>query len=175
MDNPDRQETFVRLLTRHERELRRYALALLADPGAVDDVLQETSVALWRKCSEYNDAEPFVPWACRFVYYEVLKYRRQQRMQKRFFSEATVELLASECVPLDDAFDRERSALQDCLTQLPVADRELIGLRYATNVSIANLASETGQPAKGLYRALERIRHLLVACVQRKLALEGGQ
>jgi RNA polymerase sigma-70 factor (ECF subfamily) len=173
VEHSEQHEQFVRLLTRHDRELRRYACVLLADPAAVDDVMQESSVALWRKCEEYDAAQPFVPWACRFVYYEVLKYRKQQQTRRRFFSDAAVEALAEECVPRPDEYDAQRRALQDCLTLLPAADRELIGLRYATNASIATLARETGQPAKALYRALERIRRALTECVGSKLAAEG--
>lgn len=175
MEQAERHETFVRLLTQHERELRRYAVMLLADAVAVDDVLQESSVALWRKFDEFDSTQPFVPWACRFVYYEVLKHRKQQQTRRRFFSEATLEALADECVPSHDVFEAQRRALSDCLAQLPISDRELIGLRYATSASIATLARDTGQPAKALYRALERIRRVLSECVQRKLALEGGQ
>ena len=51
---------------------------------------------------------------------------------------------------------------------------ELIGMRYATASTIADLAEESGLPVKSLYRALERIRRALAECVQRKLAAEGG-
>ena len=174
VEHPERHELFVRFLTRHERELRRYALMLLADPIAVDDVMQESSVALWRKFDDFDSVRPFVPWACRFVYFEVLKHRKQQRSRRRVFSDDTIEAIAEECVPGEDQIETQRRALQDCLTRLPASDRELIGLRYATNASISNLAKETGQSAKVLYRALERIRRALTECVQRKLAVEGG-
>jgi RNA polymerase sigma-70 factor (ECF subfamily) len=170
-----RQEMFVRLFARHERELRRYALTLLADPVAVDDVIQESSVALWRKFDSYRSAEPFLVWSCKFVYFEALKYRKKWQSQRRFFSSETFEALARESEPVAEQQETERIALQDCLGKLPQADRELIGLRYATETTIADLAVETGQPAKALYRALERIRRVLALCVQRKLSLEGLQ
>ena len=174
MESSERHELFVRLLARHERELRRYALMLLADPAAVDDVVQETSVSMWRKFDEYQTDQPFLPWACRFAYFEVLKHRKRQRTRRRFFSDATVEVLAQEPIPTEKTFEEERSALEDCLSRLPPADRELIGMRYATRTTIANVADASGLPAKSLYRALERIRRALAECVERKLAVDGG-
>jgi RNA polymerase sigma-70 factor (ECF subfamily) len=169
----DRQELFVRLFARHERELRRYAMTLLADLVAVDDVMQETSVALWRKFDAYRTEQPFLAWACKFTYFEALKYRKKWQSQRRFFSSETFEALAEDTEPVAEQHESERLALQDCLTKLPEADRELVGLRYATETSIAELAGATGQPAKSLYRALERIRRVLALCVQKKLAFEG--
>lgn len=160
------------MFARYERQLRRYALTLLADPVAVDDVIQESSVAIWRKFDDYRIEEPFLAWACKFTYFEALKYRKKWQSQRRFFSEESFEALARESEPVEQ-HESERTALRDCLSKLPQADRELVGLRYATETSIAALAVETGQSAKGLYRALERIRRVLLLCVQRKLSLEA--
>ncbi|MDB5385855.1 MAG: cnrH 2 [Planctomycetaceae bacterium] len=173
MELQNRQELFVRLFARHERALRRYALTLLADPVAVDDVIQESSVAIWRKFDAYRTEDPFLVWSCKFVYFEALKYRKKWQSQRRFFSSETFEALARESEPIADQHESERIALQDCLSKLPQADRELVGLRYATETTVAALAEETGQSAKGLYRALERIRRVLMLCVQRKLAMEA--
>ena len=175
MEDLDRHELFVRLLARHERDLRRYVLTLLADASAADDVLQETCVALWRKFAEYRTDQLFLPWACRFAYFEVLKHRKRQQTHRRFFSDATVEALADEGIPNEDRLVEERRALQDCVARLPAQDRDLIGLRYATGATVADLARDMGQPAKSLYRALERIRRLLAECIERKLALEGSR
>lgn len=174
MESADRQEMFVRLLARHQAGLRRYVLILLADPTSVDDVLQETSVAIWRKFEEYQADQPFLPWACKFAYFEVLKHRRKQTTQRRMFSDTVIEALAEESVPREDRLASERAALAGCLDQLPASDRELVGLRYATAATVATLARETGQSAKALYRDLERIRRLLADCVRRKVALDGG-
>ncbi|MDB5339784.1 MAG: cnrH 2 [Planctomycetaceae bacterium] len=174
MELQDRQELFVRLFARYERELRRYALTLLADSVAVDDVIQESSVALWRKFDDYRVEDPFLAWACKFIYFEALKYRKKWQSQRRFFSPETFEALAREAEPVAEQQESERLALRDCLSLLPVADRELVGLRYATETTIASLAKETGQTAKSLYRALERIRRVLALCVQKKLAAGGN-
>ncbi len=73
-------ELLVRLLSRHQEDLFRYIFALLPHEEDARDVLQETSVALCRKFSEYDPGRPFLAWAFRFAHLEVLKHReRSQR------------------------------------------------------------------------------------------------
>ena len=54
-DQPPPNERFVRLLSQNEREIRRYIATLLPDRNAADDVMHETSIALWNKCDEYRE------------------------------------------------------------------------------------------------------------------------
>ena len=65
-------ELLVGLLTAHQQELFRYIFALLPHEEDARDVLQETSVALCRKFDEYDPSQPFLPWAYRFAFLEVL-------------------------------------------------------------------------------------------------------
>lgn len=173
MDEIRRQELFVRLLTQYERNLRRYVTSLLPDRSGVDDVLQETSVALWKKFDDYRPDEPFIPWACRFAYFEVLKHRKNSRNQRLRFSDEVVEALAQERLAHQGLLDAQATALEGCLAKLPPSDRELIEKRYGGESSVADFARDAGLPAKPLYRAMERIRRGLLECVNRRLALEG--
>lgn len=163
-------EQFVRLLSAHDRELRRYILTLLPDRSAADDVMQETSIALWRKLDEYQDDLPFLNWACRFAYYEVLKHRKRQQVRNRRFCEATFEAIAKERVDEQEHLEARRGALEECLSEISESDRELVGLRYATGATVAELAQEIEQSAKRLYRELERIRRYLLHCVRQRLS-----
>jgi RNA polymerase sigma-70 factor (ECF subfamily) len=173
-DNHPDHERFMRLYSQHDVEIRRYVLTLVADRNVADDVMQETSVALWQKFDEYQDDRPFINWACRFAYYEVLKHRKRQKVQRRYFCEATVEALAEERLREHEDLLARRKALQTCLEKLPHADRDLVGLRYSTGATVADLAKEIDEPAKKIYRALERIRRALLNCVNQRLSAEGA-
>ena len=54
-DTPDPHETFLRLWTRHEPELRAFVRACCPRAQEVDDVMQEESVAALRKFSKLDD------------------------------------------------------------------------------------------------------------------------
>src|SRR5438105_4078585 len=86
-------EEMVRLLSRHQDELFRYIFALLPHEEDARDVLQETSVALFRKVAEYDPAKPFLAWAYRFAYLEVLKQRERNQHAARFLRPDILERL----------------------------------------------------------------------------------
>jgi len=67
MSSPE-QADFLRIYSRHHRDLYRYALMLVVRQSDADDVLQEASVALWKKFGDYDTSLPFLPWAKRVVY-----------------------------------------------------------------------------------------------------------
>ena len=89
-------EHFVRLLTRHERALYRYVVSLLPAAQEADDVMQDTATVLWKKFSDYDASRPFLPWAMRFAYFEVLKLRRRRGRNRLVFSDELMEKLADE-------------------------------------------------------------------------------
>ena len=74
--DPIDQSDFMRLFLRHERDLRVFARGLLPNWPAVDDVLQEASVVMWKKLHQLEQEEAFFTWARVIVRYEALRARR---------------------------------------------------------------------------------------------------
>ncbi len=84
-------ERFVRLLADGQREVLRYILALVPDVHDAHEILQDTAVDLWKKFDQYDPAYPFIPWACRFAFRRVLKYREQKVRRGRCLSLDVIE------------------------------------------------------------------------------------
>src|SRR6185436_14726148 len=93
---PSNMELLVRLLMKHQEDLFRYIYALLPHEEDARDVLQETSVSLYRKFADYNPSKPFLAWAFGFAYLEVLKQRERNQRGRKHLREELVELLARE-------------------------------------------------------------------------------
>lgn len=167
-------EVFVALISQHDRAIRRYVRTLVIDRAAVDDVMQEVTVELWRKFSTYDPAQPFVNWAYGFARHKVFKYREKQARQPRRLSDEAVRLLADEHPDHDPLLERRREALPRCIEKLNDDDRRLLRARYAGPINLAQLAQVTGSDAKSLYRALDRIRHALLRCIDRAMATDGA-
>ena len=74
---------YVRLWTRHQAEVERYVYMMVPRPADPAEVLQDVSVLLWQKWEQYDSARPFVPWAIRFAYLEVLKQRQEITVQEK--------------------------------------------------------------------------------------------
>jgi RNA polymerase sigma-70 factor (ECF subfamily) len=165
----DRDELLVRLLLRHQDDLFRYIFCLLPNREDAQDVLQETSIAIYRKFAAYDDQKPFLAWAFGFAYLEVLKHRERKGRESRIFSEELVSLLAHERDSRQESLDARLQVLDTCLKELPPADRELIHHRYVLNSSIDALLGRFKTSRRTLFRNLDRIRRTLFTCINRKL------
>ncbi|MFV1964884.1 MAG: sigma factor [Pirellulaceae bacterium] len=101
--SPTDHEAFLRLFTRFEGNLRAFVASLLPTREGVDDVMQESSVVLWRKFPDSDQSgadSDFLGWAFMIARYEVLKYRRRRATDRLQFSEDVFELLAGEATTL---------------------------------------------------------------------------
>ena len=172
MEAPDPQlsELLVRLLSRHQEDLFRYIFALLPHEADARDVLQETCVALFRKFAEYDAAKPFLAWAYRFAYLEVLKQRERNQRSVRHLSAAVIQRLAQEREQQEPVLHARLQALEHCLEALPPLDQKLIRLRYQRQVDADELARQQGTSRRTVFRELDRIRSALLLCISRRLA-----
>ena len=168
-----RAELLVRLLARHQEDLFRYIFALLPHEEDARDVLQETSVALYRKFADYDPAKPFLAWAYRFAYLEVLKQRERNQRGTRYLSLQLVERLAREREQHEPVLQARLQALDQCLQELPPADRDLIRQRYQCKAGTEELLRQCGASRRTLFRRLDRIRRLLFDCISRRVAAAG--
>ncbi len=169
----ERTELLVRLLARHQDELFRYIFSLLPHEEDARDVLQETSVALCRKFADYDPDKPFLAWAYRFAYLEVLKQRERNQRGRRHLSPGLIERLAREREEHESVLQARLQALEHCLEELSPADRELIRSRYHGKVRTDELVRFSGASRRTLFRNLDRIRRLLLECINRRVAAAG--
>jgi RNA polymerase sigma-70 factor (ECF subfamily) len=165
-----RTELLVRLLSRHQDDLFRYIFALLPHEEDARDALQETSVALYRKFAEYDAARPFLPWAYRFAYLEVLKQRERNQRGARLLNPDLLERLAHEREQHEPVLQVRLRALEQCLDELSAADRALIRQRYQEKAPTDELVRQSGASRRTLFRLLDRIRRLLFECISRRTA-----
>lgn len=172
-DSEQRTERLVLLLTQHQQALFRYVFALLPSEADARDVMQETSLALVRKFDQYDPTKPFLPWAYRFAYLEVLKQRERTRRGPLPFSEDVMELLHEERMQHEGQLDARLQALDRCLQKLPSDDRELVTYRYDQRRPAEEIMAHLALSRRTLFRNLERVRRMLHDCVTRQLQAEG--
>ena len=170
------ESDFMRLFLRSESDLRAFARTLLPTWEAVDDVLQESSVVMWKKLGQLENEAGFLPWAKVIVRFESLRARRRVARDRLVLSEETIALLADEALQVsEDLFRRERDALKGCLRKLTDNHRKLVLMPYLRSGEVAELAERTKRSANSLYKLLGRIREKLKLCVERELSIEGGR
>ena len=160
---------FVKALTHHDRDLRRYLYTLVMDELAVDEVMQETALTLWEHYAEYDNSRPFMPWACRFAYFKVLERRRTVSRQRAILRDDVWELVQQTATSqLTRGNDRDK-ALTNCLQNLSNADRDLLRRRYLDGERVIDLADYLQKSVKHLYNRIDRLRLRLADCIDRRL------
>lgn len=167
-------EQFVRQLTDYQSRLRAYVLAILGNPDAVGDVLQETNVALWRKASQFVDGTDFGAWARSVAYFEVLAYRKRRNKDRHVFDDDLLREVAAEAAEQTDALDAELVTLQRCVERLSQLDQRLVQSRYAPGGSVKELAKLRGKSAGAISLALYRIRNELADCIEQSSGRNGA-
>jgi RNA polymerase sigma-70 factor (ECF subfamily) len=140
----------------------------------MEEVVQQTCVVLWQKFPEYEEGTDFLAWACTIARFETLKHRRRRARDRHLFAEELLVLLADEGAAEAARRERERRALDGCIARLPRQQQELIQRCYCGAGSIKEAAESLGRSAKGLYKALDRIRRQLLECIESALAQEAA-
>jgi len=168
-------DQFLRLYSHSQRRIHNYIATFVYDPTAVDEVLQETSIVLWRKFSAFREDGNFYHWACGIARLEVLKYLRTNQRTALPLDEHVMELISAERQAMDKGLDHRREALEHCLGTLGETDRALVHRCYAGIGSFKAVAVELGRPVNAVYKSLGRIRSVLFECIERRLIAEEGR
>jgi RNA polymerase sigma-70 factor, ECF subfamily len=172
-DNIARNEEFARLLGLNQGRVFTYIATLLPCRADAEDVLQRTSIVLWRKFDQFDPSASFVRWAYGVAYREALKYLRQQSRQRQVFREAVLEKLTRTHIARSDLLEKRRLAMDDCVAQLSPTDREIIEhYYYQGKTTAADVAQELGRPTNTVLHALVRIRGSLHRCIDEAVSSE---
>ena len=169
----DPSSEFVRLWTRHQAEVERYLYMMIPRQADAQEVLQDVSVLLWKRWDQYDRDRPFVPWAIRFAYFEVLKWRQRQARERLVFSDALLEQLHRRQDDESPVMEVRSRALDACLGKLSEQQRKWVQLRYGRHGAVKEEAEKTGISMHKIYYALEKIRGQLLDCVDLFLRKEG--
>ena len=166
-------DALVAELVRHQRRIYIFIASLLPNPADVEDVYQQTCMALWKKRDELGDVRDFFSFACGFARNEALhQLRRNARKGAVQLNERLVSTLA-------DEFERDAEpeayieALGGCLAKLQAKQRDLLQRRYTGLETVKEIASDLRVSTAALTMRLQRIRHALIKCVENTLAAEG--
>ena len=169
----DKTVEFVKLWTQYHRDVERYVFSMHPRSSDVKEIVQEVSVRLWEKWDSYDQERPFLPWAMRFAFLQVLKWRQSKARDRLVFSDDLLDQINTTNDYEEPLMEARRKALSSCLEKLNSDDRRLVEMRYGRHGAIKEEASKTGVKMHKLYYALERIRIQLLNCIELKLQRSG--
>jgi RNA polymerase sigma factor (sigma-70 family) len=159
-------DALAMLYDRYGRAAYSLALRIVRDPALAEDAVQEGFLAAWRGAARFDAGRAKVStWLLTLVHHKAVDLVRR---------EAARPIQATDVVP-DDA-DRtdvagdviaglERTRIDDALTRLSAAHREVLTLAYFGGLTQSELAARLGEPIGTIksrtHAALQRLAELL--------------
>src|SRR5689334_20301944 len=159
------RKRLMALMTRHQRQIFAYIYALVPNRYDAEDLLQETSLVICEKFQEFEDGTDFVAWACQIAYWRVRYSRQKYARSKVVFNQEIVDAVAQTASTMIEELDDRHIALARCLQKLPARDRDLLLVRYEPGSGVEEAARRSGRTLQTAYKALARLRKLLLDCV----------
>lgn len=135
----------------------RLACAMLHDPQAAQDAVQNASLIAWRKMGRLQDRDRVRAWFLTIVANECRNAgRRRWSRVVRLGLPPALSVISGEQQSVD------RADLREALRRLPHEDRLVVSLYFYLDMPLADVAAVAGKSVdatrKRLYRAIHRLR-----------------
>ena len=180
------REAFAAIYDRHAQALYGTVMRFLRDPGAAEDVVQETYLAMWTRSESYSpEAGSLIGWLLTIARHRAIDRLRAASRQPVVVGFAPAmsdgtendleRLLAlGRPVGFGDAADAPadvaerrwvRAVVRTALDEMPDAERQALELAYDDELTQAEIAQRLGWPIGTVKtrtrRALQRLRAIL--------------
>lgn len=155
-------------ISQHQAWLRSSLFARLGDTQAVDEVMQEVSLAAFSKGNPLQEPEKVGAWLYRVALKQSFLFKRRKGRHQKLLDRLAGQnpVPAETTSPLDFLLRRERGQMvQNALAQLDHRDVEILLWRYSLDLSCREMALRLGIGESclmvRLHRARERLRRIL--------------
>jgi len=173
-ENQPSSEQFITLLNATHGRLLGFLRVLLGNSADAEDVLQRTSMTIWRKFGEFDPNRDFFAWASSFAFYEAKNFQRVASRSRLHFDNELLERMAEERTRDLEHRESRFAAMDRCIEELDDAGRELVCEFYLNDTDVGTLSQRLGRAPQTLYNKLNTLRRLLGDCMKRRLALEAS-
>jgi RNA polymerase sigma-70 factor (ECF subfamily) len=138
-------------------------MRVLRDPEAADEAAQEAMTRAWRQRGSCQSPGAPGPWVAQIARNEALRlWQREQRLRDR--SGGAAEDHAPQSEPLEDQLIR-RVSVKQALATLTDEERQLVSLRYESDLAHPAIAEYLGVPEGTVKVRLHRIRKRLATLI----------
>jgi len=151
------REAYNQLLKAMVPAIRAFARKKIADEALVEDVIQETLLAIHRVRHTYDPHRPILPWIAAITSARAIDALRQRGRNHEVQDEGALTLQPAEP-------ERELPDLDLYLQNLPTRQREIVESVHLREQSLAQAAAETNMSVSAvkslLHRAMLNLRKL---------------
>ena len=156
------------LIRDHQTRVWRYLRFLGADATEVDDLVQETFVAVWRSSFQHQSDPQTAAYLCKVARNQLLTSRRREGREPNMVELEAAESVWSQWTHSSGTIDYT-DAITSCLERIEGRARRAIDLHYRDGQSRADIADRLEMKPDGVKTLLRRTRDKLRECVERKV------
>lgn len=168
---------FDTLLRRHQSKLFSYILKIVKNRDIADDIFQETFVKIFMtlKQGRYAESGKFGAWLTRIAHNLIIDHFRQEKSENSISTDDDdVNLLNRRDLcdeNIEDIMvnDQIRTDVRRIIEALPESQREVLMMRYYSDMSFKEIADATGV---SINTALGRMRYAILN--MRRIAEENN-
>ena len=163
------KEAFAQLYEAHFDKIYRYVVIRIGNKTEAEDVTQQVFLKALKSISSFRwQGVPFSAWLFRIAHNQVVDYFRKNK--KRVTVPLDESLVSHEGDPQSTAERKlDIEQLVDATKQLTGAQREVISLRFAGELPVAEVAKIMGR-SEGAVKALQ---HSAIVSLRKALSREG--
>jgi RNA polymerase sigma-70 factor (ECF subfamily) len=157
------RSAFAAVYDHYLRPVYRYLYSRVGNPDDAEDLTTQTFLSALERLSSYRENGAFAGWLFAIAHNKIIDHYRRDKPHSG--SEALLKM-AGQDDPVGDAEKhQELEKLASILQHLSGDEQEIIRLRYAANLTFAEIAAALGKREeavkKSLYRLLARLKDLL--------------
>jgi RNA polymerase sigma-70 factor (ECF subfamily) len=164
-------EVIAQLVERYQHRLYRYLLRLVSRPSTAEDLFQQTWMRVIERMRHYDPRRSFEGWLFAVAHnlaIDHLRRRQPESLDEPLPSGETQSDLTRSSNPgaLELLLSKERaSCVLDAVSELPLAFREVITLRFEEEMKLEEIATVLALPMgtvkTRLHRAMKALRLIL--------------
>ncbi|MAQ48054.1 MAG: RNA polymerase subunit sigma-24 [Flavobacteriales bacterium] len=154
------------LINRHKSRIIAFIISKVKDRTLAEDIFQETFLKVINtlKRGKYNEEGKFVPWVMRIAYNLSIDHFRKIKKTKFVRSNDEFDvfnIIKDSSISKEDEMIKSRiiSDLKSLIQYLPPAQKEVLKMRYYSNMSFNEIAENCNI---SINTALGRMRYALI-------------
>jgi RNA polymerase sigma-70 factor (ECF subfamily) len=166
------QEIFRVIIKKFSPEIRVFLSGHLKDSHKVDDLCQETFIAIYWNLSSYDASYSFKTWIRAIARNKLMSHFRSHYSHQKMMAEIQGKI--SDLVDREQVFQVEETELVDqlvlCINKQDDENLELLKQRYFDRESVQNMAEKLNTTVSAISSQLYRLRKQLKVCIEKGLA-----
>ncbi|WP_372716008.1 RNA polymerase sigma factor [Novipirellula sp.] len=169
-------DAFAEIIRVCQRPVRAWIVSRCPPGGDADDVAQQTFVAAFNRIDEYEIGTDFRAWLFTIARYQLMaectRLRRMADYHSRYVPHALSQELDRRAEGVAEELAR-LSHLRECLQTVEGNARDILDLRYAKELSLAEIAERSNRSVGAIKKHLFVLRQKLHDCIEKKFAEEA--